>query len=50
MMKGKRITVIWILFFGLTAVISYLQKDFSHGVILTIPFAYYVVKLLRKIE
>jgi hypothetical protein len=47
-MKEKRITIAWILFFGFTACGSFLQKDFFHGVTLTIPFVFYVVKFLRK--
>lgn len=48
-MNGKGITIAWIIFFGLTASISYVDKDsFYSGVILTIPFVYYVVKFFVK--
>lgn len=49
-MKGKRITIGYIIFFGFTASISYFQKDFYGVFILTIPFIYYGVKFLRKFK
>ena len=47
-MKGKKRTIALIVFFGVTASISFYQRDWYSAVILTIPFVYYVVKFLRK--
>jgi hypothetical protein len=44
--KKNTFSIAFILFLGFTAGISYLQKDLSHGVILTIAFVYYGVKFL----